>query len=234
MKWLHRISENETWGSWEADHHRQIIVSSIPKCASHSVRSWFATYTNGRETDRLNRMMWRHRCDILMEYKSLLVARDPWTRLVSAFRWIVARRWDSRFVKAAEVFGGASDALTFRQFVQVCRYIPNVHWMPIADYVPFVPGAVCTPETFSSVARAYFGPGQYILPCDNAQDWDPLPDWMSTMSTVADSSMTSLRGFKSWPDYRHFYDDKLRDEVAELYADDIRRFDLAPPWEYVT
>ena len=177
--------------------------------------------------------------------------RNPWDRLVSAFlnKFIP---WKSPAQKFAEEHtrrlrwrraihrfsagwfspqGTASsqhwrDELSFRQFVAELRQRNprrfDLHWRPQhlflgAQPLDFLGRFERLAEDFSALCQKLNVPGD--LPEANKTRRDA-----AVLQNLADCPLAELRSLAGFPGYSWFYTPDLAEQVAEIYADDIRQF----------
>jgi hypothetical protein len=158
----------------------------------------------------------------LDEYFKFGFVRNPWDRLVSCYESKVSsagKKLENRGQYPLKIGGGYESTvhrgMGFSDFARAIAQIPdeyaNVHF--ISQYPIF-----------------YRSEDYTELMCDSIGRFEVLSENFERIMAIVDPNHTLLLprlnvSRKTKESYRHYYNDELRDLIAERYAEDIRRFE---------
>lgn len=221
------------WNVWRISHRYRFAVCSTPRCGSTSLDGWFTqiepgAFRSGCEGDWFSEAQLRK---IHREYSTLILIRDPWSRLVSAYLGkIVAHQGlvNGRHLveTVQDLLGQPRDpeaGITFRQFVYATRLFTNDHWRPICEFAPWPVAYECTPIGLSMmIARLseILRPPSVEFPRLNAFEYG------ERVEDAMEMRPADLRALPKFPRWDSFYNLDLQTEIGERYKQDIERFAL--------
>lgn len=236
----------------------QFVYCPIPKVASSSLKQWFLT-TLGYEPGTpawpkrphlfLSEWLQRRRAGVPNDFFAFAFVRDPRRRLVSAFLQKFVVRWDVPDSPARPVIRAICESVlrpvdyangvSFRCFVRhVVAQDPmalDVHWRPqhlfldglqrpidfLGHVESFDADMATLMQRLSMAKRESFRTLQ-------------LPYSTTRIEGAADMTSGQLRRLKAFPAWQSFYDDDLRSQVSDFYAEDDQRFGYSVSPETVT
>lgn len=135
-------------------------------------------------------------CDYLESYFKFTFVRNPWSRMVSNWKMFTTQPRRINQLKSMT----SLNLSKFEDFVYFTSEVKNHHWLPQVLYVPQKVDFIGKIETFNRDIKQIF---EYVQ-----KPYFDLSKQNKTQET----------------DFHKYYSTKMKDFVAELYIDDIKRF----------
>lgn len=132
-------------------------------------------------------------------YYTFAFVRNCWDKAVSQYHYMMQRRADLR------EFVGLPEGADFKAYLEATARKEHVQWLPQFEFLVGDDGALLVDDVFRF--EQYAQQSEAVLDKLGAK-YERVPH---TEKTERDT-------------YVRYYDDESRERVAELYAEDIRRF----------
>lgn len=217
---------------WEFIHRYRFGVCRTPRCGSTTIAEWLLKVRDGHPRQFPFDGEWLTDAQfdrIMSEYRTLLLVRDPFSRMVSAYLGKIVKHQNlinaQRLIEAVQgICGVARDhatGVTFRQFVWAATIFVDDHWRPIVEFSPGEPTHYCTPEHMPTYIKTISERLEIPVIPLGRENATPYGAFMAGAADMAPADLRQLSGYPTW---ESFYDRELRALVGQVYSDDIKRF----------
>lgn len=192
-------------------HDKKCIFVHIPKCAGSSINQELKLKSLGFSGHSPASC----HCEFLADYFSFTFVRNPYDRIVSAYKYFRKLKEGHRWYKRNKIISDAADQMSFIEFVNHVKdfqklmgreegsFESGIHFQPFSY---FLDKPIEYIGRFESIQRDYFNiMSRLNLPLKN------LPKTNSTNNS----------------NYRELYIEESRNTVYNIYKEDIEQFNYS-------
>lgn len=220
-------------------HPYRLLYFAVPKVANTSLKATFsrlladsmAEVIGAEPSDKARRSLFRRHYRSMMydmeyllckhqvrkyaHYESFAFVRNPWDRLVSCY---------TNKLERVDLSQGPEGRGTLESLSEAGHFSEDMSFRHFAVAVCDIPDRKAN-RHYRSQHTFLTAPDKHLLPA-NIYRFEQLAEQFGALAEAYGFPVDSLPHFKSGsrPDYRTYYDDELRDMVAERFRTDIELF----------
>lgn len=214
-------------------HEAKVIWQRVGKCASCSIKEHLDTHTSDLKVFEKKSQLKHIKKDCFNEYYKFMFVRNPYERLVSAYRNKIEHKQPGQKIHAGRmVEEWLKEGISFSTFIERITssediLITNSHWRPYWKFK----------ETFGHEF-------DFIGKVENFDtDFSTVCNSIGIPSKNIPHKNMSLKGKKAWErrkkelklnvpiikpyHYSEYYTDETRDLVKKTYAEDLKDFNYS-------